>query len=60
MMTTDEPGRDAAPAGPATSARCGELVPGAGVSLRWPDGELTEGIPAGVTGLGSANSGAIR
>jgi putative N-acetyltransferase (TIGR04045 family) len=42
------------PAGPARQAECGELVAGAGVSLRWPDGELTEAVPARVTGLGVA------
>lgn len=51
MVTT---GSGALRAGPATSAPCGELVEGAGVSLRWPDGELTRVIDAGVTGLGRA------
>jgi hypothetical protein len=41
-------------AGPAVTAACGELTAGQGVRLRWPDGELTEAIDAGVTGLGSA------
>jgi putative N-acetyltransferase (TIGR04045 family) len=54
MITADERGRAVAPAGPATSAACGELVPGVGVALRWPDGETTSAIPAGVTGLGPA------
>ena len=54
MLTTDEPGRRLADAGPATSARCGELVPGQGVSLRWPDGEVTRSIGGPVTGLGVA------
>jgi putative N-acetyltransferase (TIGR04045 family) len=54
MITADEPGRAVAPAGPATSAPCGELVRGAGVELRWPDGATTTAIPAGVTGLGPA------
>ena len=53
--STDEPGRPVAPPGPATSAACGELVAGTGVTLRWPDGETTEGIASGVTGLGPAN-----
>jgi AIR synthase-related protein len=43
-----------ADAGPATGADCGELVAGRGVRLRWPDGELTGAIDAGVTGLGAA------
>ena len=54
MITADEPGRGVAPAGPASSAGCGELVPGTGVSLRWPDGETTHAITSGVTGLGPA------
>jgi AIR synthase-related protein len=41
-------------AGPAVTADCGELVAGRGVSLRWPDGEITGAIDAGVTGLGTA------
>jgi selenophosphate synthetase-related protein len=54
MLTTDPPGRALPPAGPAVSAVCGELTEGAGVALRWPDGELTEALPGGVTGLGAA------
>ncbi len=54
MITADEPGRTGVEPGPATSAVCGELVAGAGVALRWPDGELTNGVPADVTGLGPA------
>ncbi|RZU19314.1 putative N-acetyltransferase (TIGR04045 family) [Kribbella rubisoli] len=41
-------------AGPATSAVCGELTTGQGVVLRWPDGEVTEALAAGVTGMGAA------
>jgi hypothetical protein len=41
-------------AGPAESAVCGELVAGQGVALHWPDGEITEALPAGVTGMGTA------
>ncbi|GAC1607860.1 MAG: GNAT family N-acetyltransferase [Mycobacteriales bacterium] len=41
-------------AGPATSAVCGELVAGAGVRLRWPDGTATLALGAHVTGLGAA------
>jgi len=44
----------AADAGPAVTADCGELVTGRGVRLRWPDGELTDAIDGGVTGLGAA------
>lgn len=54
MLTADEPGKDAAPAGPATSAVCGHLVAGSGVQLRWPDGELTGAVAGPVTGLGAA------
>lgn len=55
MLTADRPGRPVHAAGPVTSATCGELVPGAGVVLRWPDGRTTGGVPAGVTGLGTAS-----
>jgi putative N-acetyltransferase (TIGR04045 family) len=41
-------------AGPAQSNVCGQLIEGQGVSLRWPDGEVTEAITAGVTGMGAA------
>jgi AIR synthase-related protein len=41
-------------AGPAVSKVCGQLREGQGVSLRWPDGEITEAVPAGVTGMGAA------
>ncbi|WP_248961328.1 MSMEG_0567/sll0787 family protein [Sphaerisporangium perillae] len=54
MLTADAPGRPGLDAGPATGAECGELVPGRGVALRWPDGELTEVITGPVTGLGAA------
>ncbi|GAA5070538.1 AIR synthase-related protein [Thermocatellispora tengchongensis] len=54
MLTAAPAGAGPLPAGPATGAECGELVPGRGVSLRWPDGELTEVITDGVTGLGRA------
>jgi len=37
-----------------TTAVCGELAPGSGVGLRWPDGVVTEAVAAGVTGLGPA------
>jgi hypothetical protein len=49
------PGRVRRPALPGflTSAVCGELVPGEGVALRWPDGVITEAVST-VTGLGRA------
>jgi putative N-acetyltransferase (TIGR04045 family) len=51
MLTAGGPPLDA---GPAVSAECGRLVAGRGVSLRWPDGELTRVIDDDVTGLGSS------
>ncbi|WP_375480745.1 MSMEG_0567/sll0787 family protein [uncultured Jatrophihabitans sp.] len=63
MLTCDEPGRGVPPAGPATSAVCGELVTGraaGGVALRWPDGELTDGVPGPVTGLGASRCVEVR
>jgi AIR synthase-related protein len=54
MLTADRPGRAALDAGPATSAPCGQLVPGQGVTLVWPDGERTPAIAGPVTGLGAA------
>ncbi|MTD14367.1 GNAT family N-acetyltransferase [Nakamurella sp. YIM 132087] len=53
MITTDRPDRTVAPAGPAVTASCGRLTDGAGVRLRWPDGELTDVLDV-VTGLGKA------
>jgi selenophosphate synthetase-related protein len=57
FLTTDVPGAAVADAGPATTAGCGELVPGSGVRLRWPDGSLTPAVPGAVTGLGPASTG---
>ena len=54
MVSTAPAGAPVVPAGPAAVAACGELVAGAGVSLRWPDGEVTPAVGAGVTGLGPA------
>ncbi|WP_017982571.1 MSMEG_0567/sll0787 family protein [Amycolatopsis methanolica] len=51
MLTTGPHELDA---GPAVSAECGELVARRGVALRWPDGEQTQAIAAGVTGLGTS------
>jgi len=55
MLTADEPGRPIIDYGPATTAVCGHLTRGSGVALRWPDGQLTEAIRGGVTGLGAAH-----
>ncbi|WP_250029381.1 MSMEG_0567/sll0787 family protein [Paractinoplanes maris] len=52
MLTTGP--QAPAPAGPAVTAECGELVAGQGVSLRWPDGELTPALAGAVTGMGAA------
>ncbi|HEV2638187.1 MAG TPA: MSMEG_0567/sll0787 family protein [Actinocrinis sp.] len=52
MLTADEPGAPPLPAGPAVGARCGQLIEGQGVRLRWPDGELTQAITGPVTGMG--------
>ncbi|WP_238176134.1 MSMEG_0567/sll0787 family protein [Kribbella albertanoniae] len=41
-------------AGPAVSRVCGSLTSGQGVVLRWPDGEVTPAVSAGVTGMGAA------
>lgn len=54
LLTADESGTPIPPAGPATGAECGSLVPGTGVRLRWPDGETTEAVTGGVTGMGAA------
>ncbi|WP_240615991.1 MSMEG_0567/sll0787 family protein [Nakamurella deserti] len=53
MLTTDAADRPVAPAGPATSAVCGELTAAPGVRLRWPDGETTDAVTT-LTGLGPA------
>ncbi|HLU59561.1 MAG TPA: MSMEG_0567/sll0787 family protein [Pseudonocardia sp.] len=62
FLTADVPERPVAPAGPATTATCGELVPADGaaelVSLRWPDGSLTPALTGPVTGLGPATGDA--
>lgn len=54
LLTTDRPGAPAPGAGPAVSGVCGELTPGRGVGLRWPDGEITEAVTGTVTGMGTA------
>ena len=55
FLTTDDADRPVAPAGPAISATCGELVPGSGVRLRWPDGSTTPALTGPVTGLGASH-----
>lgn len=54
MVTASRPGWEPQHAGPATSAACGRLVAGEGVSLRWPDGEVTRAVRDTVTGWGPA------
>ncbi len=54
MLTADRPGRAPAAAGPAVTATCGRLLPGEGVTVRWPDGAVTAGVSGAVTGLGAA------
>ena len=55
MLTADEPGRPAPPAGPAVSAVCGELVAGAGVSAALARRGVTDAVAGAVhrTGDGS-------
>ena len=55
MLTAQAPGRtEVRLPGFVSSAVCGELVPGTGVGLRWPDGTVTDAIDHTVTGLGPA------
>lgn len=55
MLTAESPGRtEPELPGFLSSAVCGELVPGTGVGLRWPDGTVTDAIDHPVTGLGPA------
>ncbi|MFP5020693.1 MSMEG_0567/sll0787 family protein [Pseudonocardia phyllosphaerae] len=60
LLTADDAGAPAPQAGPAVSAEVGELRPGGGVRLRWPDGEETDAVPAGVTGMGTGTAGGTR
>jgi len=55
MITADRPRGGRPVLAPATtSAVCGRLSEGAGVRLRWPDGEYTEVVAGAVTGMGAA------
>jgi selenophosphate synthetase-related protein len=56
MVTADRPGAGRMGSPLASTAECGELVEGAGVQLRWPDGMITEAISNNVTGLGSTQA----
>lgn len=48
------PDTDLLPAHLATAA-CGDLEPGSGVGLRWPDGVVTDALTSTVTGMGTAS-----
>lgn len=54
ISAEDHPHAGDLPAHLATAV-CGELVPGTGVGLRWPDGTVTDAITHTVTGLGTAS-----
>ncbi|MDT7594209.1 MAG: hypothetical protein QOF38_308 [Pseudonocardiales bacterium] len=55
MITADRVGETTPPPAPGTTSTvCGRLRPGAGVRLRWPDGEYTEVVADAVTGMGAA------
>ena len=56
MVTADRPGESRMGSPLAVTSECGDLVDGAGVQLRWPDGMVTEAITNNVTGLGSTNN----
>ncbi len=54
MVTCDAASAPPPSAGDAVSARCGVLEREPGVRLRWPDGQVTEALPAAISGLGEA------
>jgi len=54
MLTADRAGAPPLDAGPAFGAAVGRLVSQPGVTLRWPDGEVTVALRRAVTGLGAA------
>ena len=55
FVTADAPDAPLPEAGECVSARCGRLQSTAGVRLRWPDGDVTEAVPATTSsGLGAA------
>jgi putative N-acetyltransferase (TIGR04045 family) len=55
LLTADAPGDPGPEAGPAVSAECGRLTGGHGVTLRWPDGEVTSAVTGAVTGIGAVD-----
>jgi putative N-acetyltransferase (TIGR04045 family) len=57
FITADAPDAPLPEAGACVSARCGRLQSTAGVRLRWPDGDVTEAVPATTSsGLGAARA----
>ncbi|WP_165065849.1 MSMEG_0567/sll0787 family protein [Marisediminicola senii] len=54
MVTADVAGRGRMHSPLTTTAEVGELTMQRGVSLRWPDGVVTDAVPDTVTGLGRA------
>jgi len=54
MVTADDASRSRMNSSLTSTAEVGELVVKRGVSLRWPDGVLTEAVRDRVTGLGRA------
>jgi putative N-acetyltransferase (TIGR04045 family) len=54
MVTADVAGQGRMGSPLTTTAEVGELTLQRGVSLRWPDGVVTEAVPDTVTGLGRA------
>lgn len=57
FVTAAAPDAHLPEAGACVSARCGRLQSTAGVRLRWPDGDVTEAVPATTSsGLGAARA----
>lgn len=54
LLTADRPGAPEPDAGPATTARCGQLTADPGVRLVWPDGRATTAVAGAASGLGAA------
>ena len=54
MVTAERETARADLPGFVTTAVCGELLPGAGVGLRWPDGVVTDAVSTTVTGMGTS------
>jgi putative N-acetyltransferase (TIGR04045 family) len=54
MLTADRAGAPPLQAGPAVGAAVGRLVAQPGVTLRWPDDDVTVAVRQSVTGLGPA------